>query len=72
MKKLLKNDGKDIFKKKFHLVRILCKFAIITSFERSHVFVWKNPNCFLKKNVLYVFEKSYYFSRILRQVFIIP
>ena len=45
------------------------KFATFTDFERNHVFFSeKNPTLFWKKKQLsYVFENSYYFSRILRQ-----
>ena len=58
---------KDVFKKYHHLIRIQQQICHLSRFwKKTLVLFRKNPSIFSKKpQILYVFEKSYYFIRLI-------
>ena len=60
-------DGKDILENNIFWYASYSKFATLTDCEKNQVFVEKNP--FFSKNPNFIlFEKPYYFIRILRRI----
>ena len=62
--------GKNNFKNYYHLVRILQQIFHFNCFRKNSIFFPTKPIVFFHKNPKLVrFEKSCYFSRIVRQNF---
>ena len=61
-------SAQDIFKKTYHFISILQYTYQPTNFEKKNQVCFQKNLLFLKKDLSYIFEKSFYFSLILWQI----